>query len=175
MEGRALLPQPQLTAVSPSCWGPSDGSALLPHGCAGSAHGPALPESSTARLSPQDGNSGVLQLQGEKTAIKNQESRGMKLMDAFTCLLLAFRSNAVLIGRDVFAIKANELTNFFFSFESKPAFIRNQKEKTLEFSVVQNCLRNEKSAQTESSDSARNRGNYHLPSSLLLRSIKQSD
>lgn len=83
--------------------------ALLP-----AAHGPALPESSTARLSPQDGNSGVLQLQGEKTAIKNQESRGMKLMDAFTCLLLAFRSNAVLIGRDVFAIKANELTNFFF-------------------------------------------------------------
>lgn len=56
----------------------------------------------------------------------------MKLMDVFVRLVLAFRSSAVLIGRDMVAIKANELTNIYiFSFESKPALIRNQKEKKL--------------------------------------------
>lgn len=37
----------------------------------------------------------------------------MKLMDAFVRLVLAFRSSAVLIGRDMVAIKANELTNIY--------------------------------------------------------------
>lgn len=123
----------------PAAAGPSHGSAsapAFPHSCAGAplpaARGPALPESSTARLSPRDGNSGVLQLQGEKITMKKKNSRGMKLMDAFVRLVLAFWSSAVLIGRDMVAIKANELTNIYiFSFESKPALIRNQKEKKL--------------------------------------------
>lgn len=65
----------------PAAAGPSHGSAsapAFPHSCAGAplpaARGPALPESSTARLSPRDGNSGVLQLQGEKITIKKKRT-----------------------------------------------------------------------------------------------------
>lgn len=43
----------------------------------------------------------------------------MKLMDAFVRLVLAFWSSAVLIGRDMVAIKANELTNIYIYFPLK--------------------------------------------------------
>lgn len=103
----------------------------------------------------------------------------MKLMDAFVRLVLAFWSSAVLIGRDMVAIKANELTNIYiyiFLWKQTCSYKESERKKTLAFSVVQNCLWKEKSPQTESSDSASNWGNYHLPSSLLLlQSIKESD